>query len=150
MQIILTNKLYEYIRQNNPDVLIPLEENNNVTQYLKNKVDAIKGLLEQLQETSTPAYIIEDVCMELLTKDLKPSKFNYICAILEENFESAYQQLQESGTLIFEAINVMVYCKPVFDFFEFTEETEDNRQLRYAVTGAIGEYLAKESVSAKL
>ena len=143
MQQILANKNYEYIRQNNPDVLIPLEENGKVTEYLNEKVDSVKDLLQQLQDANTPAYIIEDVCMEALTKDLKPSKFNYICAILEEDFEAVYQQLQNSGTLQYEVINLIASCKPALESFEFTEETKDNRHLRYAVTGAISDYLTK-------
>jgi len=143
MQDILISKLREYIRKNNPDILIPLEDDGNIIEYLKNKVNAIKDLFEQLQKEHKPAYIIEEVCMEALTKDLKPSKFNYICAILEEDFEATYQQLQESGTLKFEVINMITYCKPVFESLGFTEETENERQLRYAVTGAVSEYLAK-------
>ncbi len=143
MQDILTNKLYEYIRQNNPDVLIPLEENDSVTQYLKDKVDSIKDLLEQLQKENTPAYIIAEVCMEALTKDLRPSKYNYIINILEQDFETVYPQLQELGTLLYEVVNMIAYCKSVFDSFGFTEEDEDNRQLKYGVAGAISEYLAK-------
>ncbi len=143
MQDILTNKLYEYIRQNNPDVLIPLEENDSVTQYLKDKVDSIKDLLEQLQKENTPAYIIAEVCMEALTKDLRPSKYNYIINILEQDFETVYPQLQELGTLLYEVVNMIAYCKSVFDSFGFTEEDEDNRQLKYGVAGVISEYLAK-------
>lgn len=143
MQNILINKLHEYIRQNNPDVLIPLEEERCMTQYLNDKVNSIKDLLEQLQQTNAPAYIIEEVCMEALTKDLKPSKFNYVCSILEEDFESAYQQLQQSEVFIYEVLNIISYCKPVFKSIGFTEENEDNRQLRYAVAGSINEYLSK-------
>jgi hypothetical protein len=143
MRNILVNKLHEYIRQNNPDVLIPFEEESSTTQYLKDKVEGITDLLEQLKEANTPAYIIEDVCMEALTKDLKPSKFNYICAILEEDFKTAYHQLQESGILRYEVVNMIADSKPVFDSFGFTEKNEDNRHLRYAVTGSINEYLSK-------
>jgi hypothetical protein len=143
MRDILINKLYEYLRENNPDVLMPLEDDGSVIQYLKNKVNAIKDLLEQLQKEDTPAYIIEEVCIDALTKDLKPSKFNYICSILEEDFETTYQQLQESGTRKYEVINMMALCKPVFESLGFTEEKENDRQLRYAVMGAISEYLVK-------
>ncbi|MGI8949943.1 MAG: DUF1896 family protein [Chitinophagaceae bacterium] len=141
MQEILIKKLHEYISQNNPDLFITLTQGGNLTQYLTAKVDAIQDLVEQLKETNTPAYIIEEECMQALTKDLRPSKFNYICAILEEDFETTYQQLQESGTLVYEALNTMNHCKPVFDSLGFTEENEDERQLRYAIIGAISEYL---------
>jgi hypothetical protein len=143
MQDILINKLHEYIKENNPDILIMLQENNGVTKYLRDKVTTIRHLLIQLQQSNTSAYIIEEVCLEELTKDLRPSKFNYISSILEEDFENAYEQLQESGTLTYEVINMIAYTKPVFDVFEFTQANENDRQLKYAVTGAINEYLTR-------
>ncbi|MGI8952449.1 MAG: DUF1896 family protein [Chitinophagaceae bacterium] len=141
MQEIVIKKLHEYISQNNPDLFITLTEEGNLTKYLSAKVDAIQDFVEHLKQTNTPAYIIEEECMQALTKDLKPSKFNYICAILEEDFEKTHQQLQQSGTLVYEAINMINYCKPVFESLGFSQENEDDRQLRYAVTGAISEYL---------
>src|SRR6266536_4784945 len=114
MQDILTNKLYEYIRQNNPDVLIPLEENDSVTKYIKDKVDSIKDLLEQLQKENTPAYIIAEVCMEALTKDLRPSKYNYIINILEQDFETVYPQYKKWENFAIEALILMLFSNPVF------------------------------------
>ena len=142
MQDVLINKLHEYISENNPDVLLSLQENYGVTKYLTEKVSEITDFLNKLQEKNTPAYIIEEVGLEELTKDLKPSKFNYISAILQEDFETTYQQLQDKGTLKYEVINMIAFCKPVFDSIGFNEENEDDRQLRYAVTGAINGYLA--------
>lgn len=141
MQDILTDKLYKYLEQNNPDILIALEEDCAVTKYLSDKISTIDSLVAQLQSEGSPAYIIEETCIETLTGELRPSKFNYICAVLEEDFETTYHQLQQSGTLQFEAINMMSECKPVFDAIGFTEENENNRQLRYAIMGTISEYL---------
>lgn len=141
MQDILTNKFYKYLEQNNPDILIALEEESAVTKYLLDKISTIDSLVAQLQSEGNAAYIVEETCIEILTGDLRPSKFNYICAILQEDFETTYHQLQQSGTLRFEAINMISECKPVFDTIGFTEENENNRQLRYAITGAISEYL---------
>jgi hypothetical protein len=119
-----------------------LEEECKVKEYLSNKISTIKPLLEQL-EKGKPAYIIEETCMDILTKELRPSKFNYISNILEEEFEDTYQLLLESGTLKFEIINLINHCQSVFQAIEFTEE-DDNPLLNYAVTGAISEYLEKE------
>jgi len=143
MQETLKNNLHEYIRQNNPDILLTLEEERGVSKYLNDKVNGISELLNQLENENKPAYIIEEICMDTLTKDLRPSRYNYITNILQEDFEFAYQQTQKSGTLLYEVINIMAYCKPVFELIGFTEENEDNRQLRYAVTGIINEYLSK-------
>ena len=143
MQENLINKLHEYITQNNPDVLLALQEKNSVTSYLVNKIRTIKDLIAQLQEAKKPEYIIEEVCMEELTKDLRPSKYNYIVNILEEDFAKPYNNLQQSGRLVYEVVNIIGYCDPVFESLKFSEEYEDNRQLRYAITGVISEYLNK-------
>ena len=142
MQEILINKLHQYIRENNPDLLLQLEEDGKVTEYLSHKISTVDALLNQTDKEQ-PAYIIEEACMDILTQDLRPSKFNYISAILEEEFDTAYRQLQKSGTLQFEIINLVKYCQPFFDALGFTDENEDSRELQYTITGAIGEYLEK-------
>jgi hypothetical protein len=140
MQEILLKRLHDYIRENNPDMLIQLEEEKKVTEYLSDKIKLVDGLLQESDSTQ-PAYIIEEACMDILTEDLRPSKYHYIRAILEEEFEAIYRRLQNSGTLQFEVINLVKYCQPLFDAVGFTSENEDNRELQYSVTGAIAEYL---------
>ena len=139
MQDILINKLHEYIRENNPDLLLQLEEDGKVTEYLSNKVSTVNALLNQLNKEQ-PAYIIEEACMDVLTEDLRPSKYNYICIILEEEFGDTYQQLIDNGLLQFEAVNLVNYCQSVFEDLKFSEETQDNQFLRYAIIGVISEY----------
>ena len=144
MQDILINKLHAYLEQNNPDILIALEEESNVTKYLTDKISTIDSLTSQLQSEGNPPYLIEEICMEILTKDLRPSRFNYICTILEEDFENTYHQFQLSGTLKLEVINMITEGEAVFEQVGFKEENENSRQLRYAITGTISEYLAKQ------
>jgi hypothetical protein len=143
MQEVLKNKLHRYISDNNPDLLLSLQEKKQTTLYLTNKVNEINGLLKNLEHENTPEYIIEEACMEAMTKDLRPSKYNYISNILEEDFEFAYQQFQKVGTLLYEIVNIIGLCESDFETLGFTEENENNRQLRYAVTGIIDKYLSK-------
>ena len=140
MQQILINKLHEYIRENNPDLLFQLEEDRKVTEYLSDKISTVSALIKQM-ENGTPAYIIENASMDVLTQDLRPSKYNYISNLLQEEFESTYNQIQESGTLKFEVINLVNQCQSVFADLKFSEENEDNQFLRYAILGTISEYL---------
>ena len=143
MQTVLKNKFYEYLRQNNPDILLALQESTKVTSYITDKVNTVNDLIVELQKENKPAYIIEEVCMDALTKELKPSRYNYICSVLEDEFEFAHEQFRKSGILLGEVINLMAYCEPAFDEIGFTEENEDNRQLRYAVAGIVDKYLSK-------
>jgi Domain of unknown function (DUF1896) len=140
MKQVLIKKLHAYIRENNPDLLVELEESDKVNEYLFNKVNTVSGLIKQL-DSGEPAYIIEDACMDVLTKDLRPSKFNYISNLLEEEFESTYNQMLESGLIKFEIVNMVLQCQSVFDDLNFSEENEDNQFLRYAIIGTIKEYL---------
>jgi len=140
MKKILINKLHDYIRENNPYLLFQLEEDKKVTEYLSDKISTVSALIKQI-ENGKPAYIIEDACMDVMTQDLRPSKFNYISNLLQEEFESAYNQLQESGILKFEVINIINQCQSVFDDLKFSDENEDNQFLRYAILGTISEYL---------
>ena len=153
MQETLITNLYQYIRENNHDVLIELEESGSVTKYLSDKVSIVDSLLEQLTKENKPGYIIEELCMGFLTEDLKPSRYNYILNILESEFEKKYNQFIESGIVLYEVCNMIKCCQPVFDDLNFSEVNEDNRFLRYAITGVLAEYLnsvTSENVSNEL
>jgi hypothetical protein len=140
MQQILIAKLHEYITQNNLDLLIALQQQCRVSSYLKDKVDAAGPLVDELLADNTPAYIIEERCMDYLTKDLRPSRFNYLLTILDEEFETDYIRLEQTGQLTYEVVNLIEVCKPVFESLGFTEENEDNQDLRNAIIGAVKEY----------
>lgn len=141
MQEVLIVKLNQYIIDNNPDLLITLQQEERVSGYLQEKVAAIAPMLDELLAVNTPAYLIEERCMAELTNDLRPSKFNYLISVLEEEFEPDYYRLKESGVLTYEIINLIEVCRPVFNTLGFTEEGESDRHLRYAITGVIKEYL---------
>ncbi len=136
----LIKKLHEYIKENNPDVFMKLERDKKITEYLLIKIGSVDALINQSRK-GQPDYIIEDACMEVLTQELRPSRYNYILNILEQEFEKIINQLLASGLLQFEAINMIGYCKSVFEDLNFSEANEDNQFTRYAITGALAEYL---------
>ena len=129
------------MKVNNPDVLLELEQTGTTTQYLSEKVSSVDLLITQLSGEGKPPYTIEEMCMKSLTEDLRPSRYNYIMNVLELEFEDKYNQFTESGLLLFEISNMIKHCNPVFDDLNFSEENEDNRFLRYAITGVIKEYM---------
>lgn len=132
MEEILIKRLHDYVTENNPDLLLQLEEQGGVTTYLSGAIKRVEGVLKR--PAAGHDYIFEEVCLNLLTLDLRPSKFIYIRNILEEEFEKNYEQLLTSGTLAFEVINMIHYCRHVFETIGFTEANEDSRRLRYALT----------------
>ncbi len=141
MQNILKEKMWAYIVHHNPDLMISLQNDFSVTQYLEEKVNGVLPLVEKLQAEGRPLYAIEELCLEEMTKQLKPSKFLYIRSVLEEEFEDHYYRLKENGTLTSEIIDVINACKDCFESFEFSVETENNRHLRYAIIEQIHNHI---------
>lgn len=145
MQEILIRKLHDYIRENNPDLLLTLQQANKVTEYLQDNVSTVDELINQLLAGNKPVFLIEELCMKELTKPLRPSRFNYLKVLLEQEFQKEYERFYQSGILTTELINMISVCDPVFDELGFSEEKEDDHHLRYAVIGAVHEYLKVNS-----
>jgi Domain of unknown function (DUF1896) len=154
MQEVLVSKLLEYLRDNNPDILFALEAEDKLRLWLYSKAESVESLWQQMETDKQPAYIIEEACLNELTRELRPSRYNYIINLLEQEFEQEYKLLQQSGLLQNEAVNMISYCDSVFADLNFSEENEDNRFIRYAISGMISEYLQsnseKENVSNEL
>jgi hypothetical protein len=137
----LINQLHSYLLHNHTDLLIALQEDHRLNEYLSTKVNSISELLEQLEAEQRPPYVIEALCLEELTCDLRPSRFSYVREILETEFEPAFRRFNRSGILTYEVINLTGACEPIFEVFALTGANEDDKELRFAVIGMIAEYL---------
>ncbi len=143
MQTLLIEKLHRYIVHNNPDLLLTLQSESSMTDYLRTKVNGIQPMIDELMKGNTPGYIIEEQCMDALTQDLRPSKYNYVKEIFEAEFEDTYQKFRDSGVLTYEIVNMIEACEPVFVALHFSEDTLEDKHILYAVIGTIKEYLEK-------
>lgn len=141
---MLKEKLWTYIVHNNPDLMLNLQQDFAVTHYLEEKVNGIQFLTSQLQAENKPGYVVEELCMEELIKDLIPSKFNYIRNILEEEFEQDFLRIKESGLLTYEIISLITESETVFETLGFTQDNEQDRKLRNGIVGTIRLYLESE------
>ena len=142
MQSMLMEKLWAYIVHNNPDLMLSLQESYSVTRYLEEKVNAVMPMAAQLLDEARPQYVIEELCFNAITEELKPSCYQYIRSVIEEEFNADYERMKESGTLTYEVLNLIEACKGIFSDFNFNSENEANRHLRYAIIGQVHDYLA--------
>lgn len=137
----LKERLWAYIVHNNPELMFNLQEDYKVTQYLEDKVSSVMSMALNLMGQDKPGYAITELCMAEMTKELRPSRYNYLTTILSEEFIETYERLRESGLLTYETINLIGHCNPVFEQFGFNEETQEASILRYAIIGSVAEYL---------
>lgn len=141
MQEFLAHKLHSYLISHNPEIILNLQETRTISAYIRDKIKGVQSYLDTLLDEQKPDYIIEGLCFEALTKDLKPSRFLYLREILEEEFTGDYLVMQENGTLTCEIANLITVCKQIFEGLGFSEDNESNRIIRYAVIGQVKEYL---------
>lgn len=142
METVLKEKLWAYIVHNNPDLMISLQESHSLSQYLDEKVSSIMPMVEQFFRDGKPKYVIEELCLNSMTEELKPSRYQYIRTLIEEEFPREYKRMKENGTLTYEVVNLIEVCKDIFSDFDFNSENEANRHLRYAIIGRVHDYLA--------
>lgn len=145
MQQQLLEKLWAYIAEFNPELMFSLQENYSVRSYLEAKVKSVEWLLESLH--GIPEHLITELCMNELTADLKPSKYQYIRKILERDFGAVTEVMRENGVLTCEIISMIENCTPIFRQHAFSEATIDNRELQCAVIGSIEAYLTQADLS---
>ena len=137
----LKENLWAQIVVNNPALMLQLQQENLISSYLQDKLDGIQGQIEQLTAEGKPQYIIEELCLQELTADMRPYRFNYLLHVLEEEFSYFYQQWSQSGVLTYETVNLQKVCDPVFDELRLTEENAEDSQIYYAITAIIDSYL---------
>lgn len=144
MQEILSKKFLKYTRENHPDLAHALQEENKLHEFLQNHISTIEPLLLQLISQNKPSYIIEEICMEQLISSPPPSRLNYIKSIVEEKHPEKFEALKRNGILDLELLNMLAFCLPLFEAFNFSQFSEEDQCLCYVITRAIKEYI-KES-----
>lgn len=135
MNLINPKSIVKFLDENYPSLLLDLQEEGRVTSWIEEQCSVIG-------ETTDEAEFFLALCRELGV-----SQYNYIQAILEEDFPGDHQRLLSAGVLKFELINISLCCAEVFNAIPLTEEKEDIQPLRLAVTGVISDYLYQSSVA---
>lgn len=81
-----------------------------------------------------------EIMLEEQGKELLAKRYDYIANVLEEEFEETYLRFFSASILHYEVINLISVCAKIMTAFHFPDNA-DSRHLRYAVIGAIEEYL---------
>ena len=142
METALKERLWNYIKVHNPELMFDLQETYSVSDYLEKKIAAVLPEAERLLDNGVPMVTVQELCMEEMTEELRPSKFLYIKRVLEEEFPTVFEALTESYMLNYEVLNMMQDCMEIFGKFGFGSDNESTRTLRYAVMGEINHYLS--------
>ena len=136
----MTNKLQGlllgYIKENNPELLLQLEQDDALHIWILEKIREVELVLNHAK----PSLLSETDYMEFLTADLKPSKFRYVRDLFETEFRDDFERMREAGTLSYELVNIVSACHELFEDMPIIEDME-NPHLDHAVAVVINDYL---------
>lgn len=141
MEQAILNEFIKNLIKSYPDLLLEVQENGQVEPFIQGKLEAIQPIIQSLKEAGQPIYIIEQLALDHLMGTVGPSRYDYIMDVLEVDFVQLYSEMQRSGVFAYEAIGILLKVTHVFDEFAFTEANKDDRFLRYAILGAIQEFI---------
>lgn len=141
MEETLYNRLSDFITENNPEMIVNAGRSFSLSQFVNDRIESVSQVLKELTAAGKAEEVILETCMKEMTKDLVPSRANYIRAILKDEFPHDHDRFSETGVLTYEVVNLLEVCAEVFENYEFNEKNQGSRFLRYAVIAVIQDYL---------
>lgn len=137
----LKEKLWSYIVQNNPDLMHHLQDEYRVVKYLEEKVSSVMPRALELLAKDIPGYAIIEICLNEMTAELKPSRYQYILRILSQDFPEVFQAYREQGQLVYEGVKLVEYCQRTFEQTNFGIDNERDPQIWSVIKAKINTYL---------
>ncbi|SFH37862.1 DUF1896 family protein [Pedobacter insulae] len=141
MKTALRTKLHQYIVDHNPELLLSLQEDFKVSNYINDKIEVVMPKVRQWLADGVQLHETQQRALKEMTSELRPSKYLFLNRILEEEFKDDFEKFTEAGVLTYELVNLIEVCRDTFTAFRFSEQNEDNRLLRYAIIADIANYL---------
>lgn len=141
MQGLLKEKLRAYITVNNPDLLLKLQGDYSINQYLEDKISKAMPLILDLLGRDKPGYVIEELVLNELTADLRPSRYVYVQQAVKDGFPDEFEKLKTLGVLQHVTLDILEQCQKVFDDKNFNERNKDDFIIKALVRSKIREYL---------
>jgi hypothetical protein len=135
----LQGLLLGYIRENNPDLLFQLEQDDALHAWVCDKIQEVELVLDNAK----PIQVSDSAFMDIFKADLHPSRFRYVRDLFETEFTDQYERMREAGTLHYELVNMVSACHGLFAEMPLVEDMP-NAQLDHAVAGVIHDYLEME------
>lgn len=137
MELQLKERLWKYIIKQNPELMFSLQEDYAAVPYINEKINSIKSQLKTWEKIGYPEPSIHLLAMEVLTSDLKPSRFQFISNILKNKFPVHYNQYKSQGILAYKTISLVELCKEAFDSIRFSEAHFNSKRFKEAISGII-------------
>ena len=141
MEAELLEKYRVYITTHNPELVLMNQDIYPLSRYIRERMDQVMPTLKYLQDIGKPEHEVIALCLDHLTRELKPSKADYLREVLETEFPREQHTLRQAGTLTYNVVALIRHCDEVFGSFGFRENHTGSTLLRHAVIARVQDYL---------
>lgn len=144
MQELLMADCHPYLYLDNPEILIKDPQVYGKPRSLKKKVKKTSDRIREMIALGQPQQEIIDQSVELITAELRPSRFGYVCAVIASEFPKTFLKWVKINALADQVLDVVSACEPVFGLLKFNSHTAEQHSIYITVTNFIRHYLKRK------
>lgn len=145
MEELLTAECYPYLFLDNPEILIKDSQLFYKPRQLKKKVRETSQRIREMISGGIPRQEVIDQSVELITAELRPSRFGYVCVLIASEFPKTFLRWVKIDALAEQVLDVLSACEPVFNLLKFDALAAEQHSIYRTVTNFIGHYLKRKS-----
>jgi len=145
MEEVLMSRFQEYVVRHNPELVLKSRDSFPASRMIRERVESVLPTLKFLQDQGRDEADIISICMEILTRDLRPSKADYIRELIRTEFPVEHAALIERGLLTEAAVELMGRCSEHFVVSGFGEHNDGGMFLVHAIIAETSAYLNSRS-----
>lgn len=141
MEAVLLDRFSAYVVDHHPELVMKSPVEYPLSRWIRERMAAVLPTLKFLQDKGTPEHVVIATCMDELTRDLRPSKADYLREVLVAEFPREQHTMVQAGTLTYNVVELIRHCDEVFRNFGFRESNVGSTLLRHAVIAEVADYL---------
>jgi hypothetical protein len=144
MEELMMAEYHPYLYLDNPEILLKDQKVFSRPRALKKKVNRISSLINEMIERGLECEEIIDRSVELITAELRPSRFGYVCSVIASEFPKTFLRWVKNNDLTREILDVLQACEPVFKLLKFNTCAPEQHRIYLTITSFIRNYLKNE------
>lgn len=144
MEELLMADYHPYLYLDNPEILIKDSLLYSKPRTLKKKVKKTCDRIREMIALGQPQQEIIDQSVELITSELRPSRFGYVCAVIASEFPKTFLKWVRINQLTDQVLDVLSACEPVFSLLKFNSHTAEQHSIYITISNFIRHYLKRK------
>lgn len=130
-----------YLYLDNVEILLKDHKGYVSPRILKKKVHRTCDRISAMMLDGIDFEEVIDQSVELITTELRPSRFGYVCSIIASEFPDTFLKWVKTRALAGQVLAILKACEPVFDLIKFNAKAKGHHSIYVTLTNFIRHYL---------